>query len=614
MAYQTVTQHSKLYPYTSIMASPYSCDPTGVIDIAAAIEQIKANQSNVGTIYFPHGAWRLSTALTIPSGMSVVLEAGAIISVSANLTINGRLITTQGGLLNVATGITITINGCFEAGLYQVFSCTGTGKVVFGSGTVSQVYPEWWGAVAGVSAANMSAFQVAVDTGLPVKVTNAYSLDNSSTSLILNSDNQGGWLEGISWSKSKLTFTSNANPGINVGPCSSVVPTLIRNVNLVGPGGTTAGNYGIYLPGVTGIANLNIEYCRLELFGDDAILIQGPTGPVKLIDNYILNINGYGITIRKNVAGTECPQDVTIDGGIIQECLGGINADGTSLSIASLNVIDVDIESTINTKPCLNLVNVIGGVFTNTTCTGTGTLSFGSGVVNTSGACVGNVFNGLLTNTDNASYNFYFSGTGNNNTVIGGYHFTEDSTNSYFAAVTGETNATFLGPEVNTASYATNRNVVVSDAESNRVSTKGVTLSLGGQLLGGSWYSTTDWKDYSGTSTVVGFASYTTKEIRWCKTGRRIDFSVYLAGPSDADPTNGAKLTFTLPFAAGATPNQFGGTSYFTKDNSTTTTTPGRWQIDAAGTTVSCFTNTAGAGWTNANNKGVAFSGWYMTA
>ena len=49
------------------------------------------------------------------------------------------------GYVTVGTGQTLTINAPFQAGLYQVFY--GDGPVVFGSGAVSEVYPEWWGAV-----------------------------------------------------------------------------------------------------------------------------------------------------------------------------------------------------------------------------------------------------------------------------------------------------------------------------------------------------------------------------------------------------------------------------------------------------------------------------------
>lgn len=51
----------------------------------------------------------------------------------------------QGGVITIPTGATLTINGPFQAGLYQVFD--GDGSVVFGAGSVAEVYPEWWGAV-----------------------------------------------------------------------------------------------------------------------------------------------------------------------------------------------------------------------------------------------------------------------------------------------------------------------------------------------------------------------------------------------------------------------------------------------------------------------------------
>jgi len=52
----------------------------------------------------------------------------------------------QGGSLSIATGVTVTINGHVEAGLYQIFKWTGTGKVVFGAEAIKERYPEWWGA------------------------------------------------------------------------------------------------------------------------------------------------------------------------------------------------------------------------------------------------------------------------------------------------------------------------------------------------------------------------------------------------------------------------------------------------------------------------------------
>jgi len=70
--------------------------------------------------------YTFSTSETIPSNIAVEVENGAILS-------------DNGGTAS------LTINGNFKAGLYKVFDWTGSGSVSFGSGAVSEVYPEWWG-------------------------------------------------------------------------------------------------------------------------------------------------------------------------------------------------------------------------------------------------------------------------------------------------------------------------------------------------------------------------------------------------------------------------------------------------------------------------------------
>ncbi len=120
-AYPTTTEHHKLCPNTSIMASPYSCDNTGTLDCAAAIESIKANQSNVGTIVIPKGVFKIATNLTIPIGMTLHFESG--------------------GYFTISTGKTLTINGYIDSGPQQIFS--GAGSVSLGS-LVSKAYVDWW--------------------------------------------------------------------------------------------------------------------------------------------------------------------------------------------------------------------------------------------------------------------------------------------------------------------------------------------------------------------------------------------------------------------------------------------------------------------------------------
>jgi len=74
----------------------------------------------------------------------------------------------RGGELVVATEKTITINGDFEAGPYQVFKCTGTGRVLFGPRAVKEVRPEWWGSgVIEDDAVAINAAIASLPTGVP---------------------------------------------------------------------------------------------------------------------------------------------------------------------------------------------------------------------------------------------------------------------------------------------------------------------------------------------------------------------------------------------------------------------------------------------------------------
>ena len=101
--------------------------------------------ANGGTLYFPGGSnstYRFSTNQTLNSDVTVSFGAGAIISVD--------------------NGVTVTINSTISPTLHQIFATTGTGAVVLG-GTLTEVYPQWWGAVGDDSTDSTAAIQAAID-------------------------------------------------------------------------------------------------------------------------------------------------------------------------------------------------------------------------------------------------------------------------------------------------------------------------------------------------------------------------------------------------------------------------------------------------------------------
>lgn len=116
----------------------------GTVGTQAAISAaISAIGSDSRTLYLCPGTWSITSDLTIPTNITLRPERGAILS--------------------IATGITLTINGSLDAGPYQIYSWSGTGKVVYGdSSTVKEFLPEHWGGKGDGSTTDTAALQAAL--------------------------------------------------------------------------------------------------------------------------------------------------------------------------------------------------------------------------------------------------------------------------------------------------------------------------------------------------------------------------------------------------------------------------------------------------------------------
>lgn len=88
----------------------------------------------------------INAAVTAIGSTKTTLLVPKVQTLTANLTIPSTLTLKilKGGSIVKASTYTLTINGPFEAGLYQVFSGFSPRDVTFGS--VKEVYPQWWGA------------------------------------------------------------------------------------------------------------------------------------------------------------------------------------------------------------------------------------------------------------------------------------------------------------------------------------------------------------------------------------------------------------------------------------------------------------------------------------
>jgi hypothetical protein len=115
----------------------------------AGLDQIDARLGKEIWVGDPnYGATPQDAITAIGSTPAILRMAAGTYNIAADFTIpaNITLKLERGAIFVIATGKTLTINGGFEAGLYQTFTCTGTGKVHFGFGAVSEVNAKWFGA------------------------------------------------------------------------------------------------------------------------------------------------------------------------------------------------------------------------------------------------------------------------------------------------------------------------------------------------------------------------------------------------------------------------------------------------------------------------------------
>ena len=111
----------------------------GTISQTALIDAVNAiGTSRKRILILKSGTWSITSNLTIPSNFILQIPAGAI--------------------LNVATGVTLTINAYIEAGPYQIFSWVGTGAIDISGSPTSDCPIEWWGAVTGTGEDNAAIF------------------------------------------------------------------------------------------------------------------------------------------------------------------------------------------------------------------------------------------------------------------------------------------------------------------------------------------------------------------------------------------------------------------------------------------------------------------------
>ncbi len=133
----------------------------------SGLDRVDARLSKEIWVGDPNYGTTLQDALTAISGTQAILRVpagthsiGANLNVPSNVTLRVERMAT----LAIPAGVILTINGGLEAGPYQIFSCTGTGKVVFTRPHgARELYPQWWGAKADGATDDTAALQAMIN-------------------------------------------------------------------------------------------------------------------------------------------------------------------------------------------------------------------------------------------------------------------------------------------------------------------------------------------------------------------------------------------------------------------------------------------------------------------
>lgn len=182
----------------------------------------------------------LASALTAFGSTSVHASLSKAITLTGNATVpaNVFLDIRNGGSIAL-NGFTLTINGPFNAGVYQVFS--GSGSVIFGAGQIIEAYPQWWGSKGDNATSGQDAYwQKAID-----------SLNASGAGTLLIPDGTYLWTVG-----SRVNLKSNVNiRGQGRKAIISVSGTHLNNTSLTQ-------NEGYF--DATTISNVEISGIRIK--------------------------------------------------------------------------------------------------------------------------------------------------------------------------------------------------------------------------------------------------------------------------------------------------------------------------------------------------------------
>lgn len=218
---------------------------------------IPESQLNISNIVFCSDYDHPDDAITAIGSANKTLLVTEVETCDTNFTVPANVTVKfeRGGKWTINTGVTVTINGQVEAGLFEIFIYVGTGVCALSKN--SELYPEWWGALADGTTDDYTALSrtVTVAAGLRwinLRATRTYLIN---TELSLHTGSEGVKLNGNFATIKAGGAMTNV---ISIGD-TTTIKVQLRNLII---NADDVATYGIYLMMVTETNSL-IQNCSV---------------------------------------------------------------------------------------------------------------------------------------------------------------------------------------------------------------------------------------------------------------------------------------------------------------------------------------------------------------
>lgn len=559
------------------------------------------------TIVLTPGTWTISADTTIPSNINLKVEKGAILAIS--------------------TTKTLTINGTLVAGRYQIFSCTGTGKVILGNG-VTEVPPEWWGENTTPGVTDMAPMiQAAIDahaayTASPtyllpvVSLANqryrlAAALDLTTTYVVGSMQRDGTHIRGTGYG-SVGTMLIGDTGNLMLDTCGS---DSIDLENLYLTSNAAYAGVAIATPSTVGIlqARLTVNpQCQFHTYRNvmidmhDDITANGGYGTVG-----IANCQAESVTYDTNFSRANRPAIFTITtaelygiDSVYQP--GGI--DTTIVSMGSIKFIGHNNLWTLGRyQPALIWSGVVdflfSGEITNVTNTGTNDVAISirsacfNVTVNAVIEALGTVFELkgalLCANCNINSANPLNTSAPVIEVVPSFGYMTESNLLFNLPSSAARDLIHFSAPAG--ASFFRNTNIKTSQVKANAITTLDATFvdnctfkNLVIETADEVFNTNARTYDYTDAANVTGFSSFTVKQVFLSIVGDEVTLRFYLKGTSDA-----TDIQLTLPIMSASYPYEQVSLDLKVEDNGTWTGVAGYALINSGSSVATIYKNPA---------------------